>query len=63
MNLVRKGRAFHRFSFAWLERGQATGPQQLIHNLLCVDDGIPIYTKCEDGNASDKVINENLFGR
>ena len=35
--------------------------KQLIHNLLCVDDGIPIYTKCEDGNASDKVINKNLI--
>lgn len=35
--------------------------KQLIHSLLCVDDGIPIYTKCEDGNASDKVINKNLI--
>lgn len=35
--------------------------KQLIHNLLCVDDGIPVYTKCEDGNASDKVINKNLI--
>ncbi len=35
--------------------------KQLIHSLLCVDDGIPIYTKCEDGNASDKVINRNLI--
>jgi len=35
--------------------------RQLIHSLLCVDDGIPIYTRCEDGNASDKVINKNLI--
>jgi transposase len=35
--------------------------KQLIHSLLCVDNGIPIYTKCEDGNASDKVINKNLI--
>ena len=35
--------------------------KQLIHSLLCADDGIPIYTKCEDGNASDKVINKNLI--
>jgi len=26
-----------------------------------VDDGIPIYAKCEDDNASDKVINKNLI--
>ena len=35
--------------------------KQLIHSLLCVDDGIPISTKCEDGNASDKVIDKNLL--
>jgi transposase len=35
--------------------------RQLIQSLLCVDDGIPIYSKCEDGNASDKVINKNLI--
>ncbi len=35
--------------------------KQLIHSLLCVDDGISIYTKCEDGHASDKGIKKNLI--
>ncbi len=34
--------------------------KQLIHSLLCVDDGIPISSQCEDGNTSDTVINKNL---
>ena len=35
--------------------------KQLIHSLLCVDRGIPIYMKCESGNASDMKINENIL--
>jgi transposase len=35
--------------------------KQLVHSLLCVDDGIPIYSKCENGNLSDKVVNRNLI--
>lgn len=35
--------------------------KQLIHSLLCVDRGIPIYSKMLDGNASDKDINRNLI--
>jgi len=35
--------------------------KQLVHSLLCVDSGIPIYSKCEDGNESDKMINRNLI--
>jgi transposase len=35
--------------------------KQLVHSLLCVDDGIPIYSRCESGNSSDKVINRNLI--
>lgn len=35
--------------------------KQLIHSLLCVDHGIPIYSKVQDGNASDKTINKNLI--
>lgn len=35
--------------------------KQLVHSLLCVDDGIPIYSKCENGNVSDKVVNRNLI--
>jgi transposase len=35
--------------------------KQVVHSLLCVDHGIPIYMKCEDGNASDKKINENIL--
>jgi transposase len=35
--------------------------KQLVHSLLCVDAGIPIYAKCENGNESDKTINRNLI--
>lgn len=35
--------------------------KQLVHNLLCVDHGIPIYSKFVDGNQSDKTINRNLI--
>jgi len=36
--------------------------KQLVHSLLCVDHGIPISSKCYDGNKSDKKINEDLMG-
>ena len=36
--------------------------KQLVHSLLCVDHGIPIWSKCESGNESDKTINKNLIG-
>ena len=35
--------------------------KQLVHSLLCVDAGIPIYSTCENGNLSDKVVNRNLI--
>jgi transposase len=35
--------------------------KQLVHCLVCVDDGIPIYSKCENGNLSDKIVNRNLI--
>jgi transposase len=35
--------------------------KQLVHSLLCVDSGIPIYSKCENGNESDKTINRNMI--
>lgn len=35
--------------------------KQLTHNLLCVDHGIPVYSKIMDGNASDKTINHRLI--
>ncbi len=35
--------------------------KQLIQCLLCVDHGIPIYSKCESGNESDKALNGNLL--
>jgi transposase len=35
--------------------------KQLVHCLLCVDHGIPIYSKLHDGNESDKTINRNLI--
>jgi hypothetical protein len=35
--------------------------KQLVHSLLCVDAGIPIYSRCENGNESDKVVNRNLI--
>lgn len=36
--------------------------KQLVHSLLCVDHGIPVSSKCYDGNKSDKKINEELMG-
>ena len=35
--------------------------KQLVHSLLCVDHGIPIYSKLHDGNASDKKINRFIM--
>lgn len=35
--------------------------KQIVHSLLCVDHGIPIYSKLLDGNQSDKTINRNLI--
>jgi transposase len=35
--------------------------KQLIRSLLCVDYGIPVYSKLLDGNESDKTINRNLI--
>jgi Domain of unknown function (DUF4277) len=35
--------------------------KQLVHSLLCVDHGIPIYSKLLDGNASDKNINRGTL--
>jgi transposase len=35
--------------------------KQLVHSLLCVDHGIPIYSKLMDGNESDKNINLKLI--
>ena len=35
--------------------------KQLVHSLLCVDAGIPIYSRCENGNESDKTINRNMI--
>lgn len=35
--------------------------KQLVQSLLCVDSGIPIYSKVVDGNESDKTINQNLL--
>jgi transposase len=35
--------------------------KQLVHSLLCVDSGIPIYSRCENGNESDKTINRNMI--
>jgi transposase len=36
--------------------------KQLVHSLLCVDHGIPIFSKCHDGNKSDKKINQDIMG-
>ena len=33
----------------------------MVHSPLCVDAGIPIYSTCENGNLSDKVVNRNLI--
>lgn len=35
--------------------------KQLVHSLLCVDHGIPIRSKMENGNKSDKTVNEDLL--
>ena len=35
--------------------------KQVVHSLLCVDHGIPIYSKLMDGNESDKNVNRNLI--
>lgn len=35
--------------------------KQIVHSLLCVDHGIPIYSKLVDGNESDKTVNRNLI--
>jgi transposase len=35
--------------------------KQLVHSLLCVDHGIPIYSKLVDGNESDKNVNRTLI--
>ena len=37
--------------------------KQLVHSVLCVDHGIPIHSKIEDGNKSDKTINKDLLER
>lgn len=37
--------------------------KQIVHSLLCVDHGIPIRSKLEDGNKSDKKVNEDLLRR
>jgi transposase len=36
--------------------------KQLVHSLLCVDHGIPVFSKCYDGNKSDKKINQDIMG-
>jgi transposase len=36
--------------------------KQLVHSLLCVDHGIPIFSRCYDGNKSDKRINQDIMG-
>jgi transposase len=35
--------------------------KQLVHSLLCVDHGIPIYSRLHNGNASDKTINRSVI--
>jgi transposase len=47
-----------RFGFS---KGRRPDLKQLVHSLLCVDSGIPILSKYENGNESDKVINRNLI--
>lgn len=37
--------------------------KQLVHSVLCVDHGIPIHSKIESGNKSDKTINRDLLDR
>lgn len=36
--------------------------KQIVHSLLCVDHGIPIRSKMENGNKSDKKVNQDLLG-
>lgn len=36
--------------------------KQFLISLLCVDRNIPILATCEDGNASDKTLNNELLG-
>jgi transposase len=36
--------------------------KQFLISLLCVDRNIPILGTCEDGNASDKTLNNELLG-
>jgi transposase len=36
--------------------------KQFLISLLCVDRNIPIIGTCEDGNASDKTLNNDLLG-
>lgn len=35
--------------------------KQMVHSLLCVDQGIPIGNKLLDGNQSDKVVNRDVL--
>jgi transposase len=35
--------------------------KQLVHSLLCVDQGIPIGSKLINGNESDKVVNRDVL--
>jgi len=42
-------------------KGRRPDLKQIVHSLLCVDSGIPILSKYENGNLSDKVINRNLI--
>lgn len=35
--------------------------KQLVHSVLCVDHGIPVHSKIENGNKSDKTINRDLL--
>ncbi|MDR3603478.1 MAG: hypothetical protein P4L38_02510 [Syntrophaceae bacterium] len=35
--------------------------KQLVHSVLCVDHGIPIHSKIDNGNKSDKTIKRDLL--
>ena len=35
--------------------------RQLVHSLTCVDESIPIYSRCENGNESDKTVNRIMI--
>ncbi|MDH3770753.1 MAG: IS1634 family transposase, partial [Nitrospirota bacterium] len=37
--------------------------KQFLINMLCVQRNIPIFGRCEDGNASDKTINHSMLSR